>query len=1322
MSKNTCVLYPEVTLPNGGSEASRLYKDLLDKKKFHYPRPFVNMVYASYIVSDVETKMETIKNADGTPKYKKNRQGQFNAKDVVEFLELDKAFRELNTLNDEARRLGAIDADGNKIDYTDAEEALKKVNDFNATHKGLVAYLMPQGDVYNINVYTKDSRTITMAATMRNMLDTWEKRKEVFNRAGIDITQVPQELASVFNASNTFLDQHLKNLTKQNITEFYKKDALALFFIDKDSAEVQRLVNKFGSIEDAAQALQDFNQGNINLPDDKQHLLQMAMNHAKKLHGIDIDALVDDINEKVNSSFESPEWKIKHEIIKENKKWGIDRFEIDRLNDEIKFLSQANAEAVVQLERKIRELYKEKGNNEEGRRLEEILNKLMKELNSNHYYTGIIDFLGIAVTDAANIDTLLQSVPQTGDERDRVFNNIKALQDAKRIITQYKYIVDALASDKTTIDEAITMENINNIKDKAKQLSDFFSKKEEVIKERTKTVLHDFFVMATEGKMSESDIYDILEKEVMETGWTDRWLNSIGTAKNTFIAAAGAVMRNQEIQRDQAINSVKILVNKANYRLTKAGYDTKFMYEDQKHIASDINWQAYDDAKERQAKNLARQGFKGFDFKQALEDWEMQNTEERLVDKKNGRKERVPNANYRKTEDFQKGWAPEQKEYYNTIMELKGELETLYPEKGRNFYLPPQVRRNMVDAITESTKAMDAKGVGKALMNKGLNTFTIREDDTNFVENGMINGEETLFGYGNYDNTVKKEIPIYFQNPVAEGELLLDFSSGMMRLVGSAIGYDAMNSIRDVMEFMRDYAHEKKAPASMSEVVDNSMVRVTKLLYQNAKKNGVEEILNGFIDSHIYGIKNFDNPKYMPKRMIKLLDSIKNYTSVKGLMLNFPGAAANALTGIQQIFIDAGCGEFFGMKDFGWAATKLFGDAGIGGEVMELFEGNANNSSHKAKLLRDMFDPMQENYENDMNKRYHSNLFRQLISKDCKFIGYGEGEYVIHMIPMYAILHKEKVLLNGKKISLYDALEVTNKEDGNAELKPRQEVTDLDGNALTSDYIFKIRKKIDYANKSMHGAMNAEDRGLIHQYVLGRLAMNFRQWMVAHYSRRFRGRHFDFDLMDYREGYWVSLWKGLANDDTKDMWNAGSWKIWKDRQRLDAIGMFMKDFATFMFRSSTQWSNLSDMQKYNIKRVRAEILTFIALTGLSFALGEPDDHKKEFWRRWWIYQTQRMLVDTEASMPLPQAVNSMMTILKSPMAGINTLNSMLYVLWGLTNGDLWDEIKSGPHKGENRYWRNVVKYDFPVFRHLERLSTLDEDDSLFKVFESSPND
>lgn len=157
-----------------------------------------------------------------------------------------------------------------------------------------------------------------------------------------------------------------------------------------------------------------------------------------------------------------------------------------------------------------------------------------------------------------------------------------------------------------------------------------------------------------------------------------------------------------------------------------------------------------------------------------------------------------------------------------------------------------------------------------------------------------------------------------------------------------------------------------------------------------------------------------------------------------------------------------------------------------------------------------------------MHTRYHRSLFRKILAHDCSMIGYGAGEHFVHYVNMYAVLHHEKVLVNGKETTLYHAFKVSDKQDGNAELELVSGVTRMDGSAITAEYLEEVKRKIKYVNQTTHGSMNIEDKGRIHQYLLGRAIMNFRQWMVEHYSRRFRKRHWDGILQAFREGYWNS--------------------------------------------------------------------------------------------------------------------------------------------------------------------------------------------------------
>ena len=59
--------------------------------------------------------------------------------------------------------------------------------------------------------------------------------------------------------------------------------------------------------------------------------------------------------------------------------------------------------------------------------------------------------------------------------------------------------------------------------------------------------------------------------------------------------------------------------------------------------------------------------------------------------------------------------------------------------------------------------------------------------------------------------------------------------------------------------------------------------------------------------------------------------------------------------------------------------------------------------------------------------------------------------------------------------------------------------------------------------------------------------------------------------------------------------------------------------------------------------------------------------------------------------------------------------------YGLTNGDITTKIKSGDHKGENKYWRNIKKYNLPFFKDWEQMQKMSEDESIFQVFKDTPS-
>ena len=203
MANSSCIMYPEV---NG--KPSKLYKHLLNEKKIE--RTVVNYIYAAYLTSDLADKMDQAG-------YKRNSQGQHEGSDVLKFIDYASWVSEVSSLAQEERRIGAVDNNGKRIDYTNAEEALDKANDLNNTSKGLVATVIQHGDVYNIIVAEKNSRTFGYAESVAEKLKAWDIYKQAFSSIGIDIEVMPQEIASTFSAYNTDLAQRLINLQKTQI-------------------------------------------------------------------------------------------------------------------------------------------------------------------------------------------------------------------------------------------------------------------------------------------------------------------------------------------------------------------------------------------------------------------------------------------------------------------------------------------------------------------------------------------------------------------------------------------------------------------------------------------------------------------------------------------------------------------------------------------------------------------------------------------------------------------------------------------------------------------------------------------------------------------------------------------------------------------------------------------------------------------------------------------------------------------------------------------------------------------------------------------------
>lgn len=776
------------------------------------------------------------------------------------------------------------------------------------------------------------------------------------------------------------------------------------------------------------------------------------------------------------------------------------------------------------------------------------------------------------------------------------------------------------------------------------------------------------------------------------------------------------------------------------------------------YVRSNYDWAAYNKAKNKAEALLRKSGLTGFEFNDEMEKWERENTIEKVVDEKSGRTERVPSKDYwlfKTEEEFLESLGPSHvREYYLTMMQIKGEIGTLLPSYAQKQYLPPQRRASWIDIVTEGKRrGLDAKGVAKNILDR-MNFLKQREDDTSFVEGGLIGERNAVKSYSSYDDTLLKQVPIYYINPLRDqSDLLMDFSGAVEGLGAVAANYavlngcgertaganDSITGVKEVVENMADYLKYRPIADFNSDgkkridIAKWKEAIVGKVLRRHSDRTLTSFMIDGFVNKHIYNQQLALGTEGSVLRKLQLLiRGLLGYTSVAALSVNVKGAVSNWLVGEYQMLFEGLSGsmrggfrkknrdkaEYYTFADYARADGIMFGQGVKLGTVMDHL---ANTTGTLGHLLERKFDPLQEVYTDLGEKRYFSGV-KKLIGGFNWMGMYSVGESLIHLHNMYSVLCHEKVKLNGKEVSLYDVFDKEYTEDGkNAKLIIKDGATTLDGSAITDEYLEKVQAKIRMINQKTHGSMNTEDKGMIHMAMAGRAAMQFKQWMVEHYSRRFRGRYFDGTTRTWQEGYYNTVYKLM--------------KSW------------VSDLLKTNIEATARWNQLDNTQKNNVTRAISELVCFAGLLGIAAALGDPKEHKGERLYRFLIYQIRRLIMDEEASMPVTPLLIAAgiayggektaqmlgadieasfntsggmykegITMAQTPFAITKTIQGLLYPITGL--GEAADVYQKGRNKGKNKYWTKIKKNTIPFYGQIDQLLHMDTEDYIFNVFDN----
>ena len=1097
---------------------------------------------------------------------------------------------------------------------------------------------------------------------------------------------------SIFNAINIagmmdYFDTMSRVLSSsQSIRVLRLGDIKTLMTFNSNSQIIQRLIQRYGNFDTAATELYNFTKNYMtssasvyNTTDYAR--LEGALHELKRFGGIDTVALKQQINnESANVRSNDRNFLIANSLKNLGACTDITDIPMSHLTTKISNLRDVAIRSANILARKLRDV-KEKGDDREAIEIDRRRRKILYRIEGKSYYSGTLEVMQEALQDLQNIAATINSIPNNGTRLEQITAYASVYRAYEDIVNNYMDIVTALSDiDNIIINEKVSQADRLALQDVARQLKS----KLETVKKELDLHREDLAIDVISEYLGTDPINGVSVACVVTNAMSDvnlfsTWIYSLTDANNSMVQTVGTIIRKAEQERDKILVKFSDRIRQATYKLGKAGIrNTDFMYEEDGRIISDIDWESYYNVRARYRKDLIKmQGLKGYALDKAMLDWEEQNTEDREVDKVSHRTERIPNSQYRKPMPVLN--AAEQ-EYYDTMMQIKGELGTMMPNYARSQYTPPQVRMDLYDAVRDAWKNYKRgdfiRRLIKVLWNSMKDLVVFREDEAIAFSN-----RDDALRASESDFTPKKRIPIFYTAPLKDQTYLdKNFARTLSLLATTAVSYHTMSKIEDTVNYMKAYSmgvgtidtDVKGNPNK--DINEVSIVRIVNNMRANLTP-GMAIVIANAIDDRLYKIPAYKNTWYN-----KLLLTLVRYTSFTGLTMNIKGAITNKLQGHIQTFIEACGGEFFTVKDWFRAEVeymKFFKNKKeTAALLMDRYKGTKTSLT---TLINERFNVQQDVFQDMLNEKYYLSAFNRALNMGDSMMLYGIGEYYIHQVNLRALLIHEKVLYNGKKTSLLDVFDKTAPVDGVSELTIKPGATRLDGSPITEEYLDSIMNISKLINQESHGAMADEDKGLIHRYAFGKVLMNFRQWMVKHYSRRFRKEHKDPLTGRIREGFHITFTTMLMATLAEF---AGS--------RLSLI-KYRRDGKIDKFIEKHSWKNIKDARhkRANVRKAITEYAILAILGAIwKFVFGGDDDDEKKagFWSKNGYDITDRLLVEVAGSTPilLPR---QFMTLVNKPFPAINTFNRFVYPIVGI--GEMTEEYKRGRWKGENKYFHKL---------------------------------
>lgn len=908
-----------------------------------------------------------------------------------------------------------------------------------------------------------------------------------------------------------------------------------------------------------------------------------------------------------------------------------------------------------------------------------LIDKLEIELADNNEIEGIYSFLDNALEELQKVSyrlELLRDTPATN-----VNERASVLRDVRNYMYSYKNIIEDIR--KALVDEEryndnrygqrvrVSLDNVSIL------LGDLFVKYNSVSMPLFVDFIRPFIgesVIIPFGKFKGKVIKaeDLMKMADEDISFFDRWLDSMADSSDYMLKVMDqAVKKSKEQARLRTINVMKQL-QAATIKLEKAGIkNTDWMFErDSKgnlsgNYISEINQALFKEKVREMFKSLNEKygknpiGEDAEKYKRERQAWFDANME--IV---NGK--RVPKMSIYGNKQYQ-GLNKAQKEYYDTIMNIKSQLDSYLPEKYTTLTNAVKIRKDLLERVKSSN---GVKSGVKQIWENIKDEFIRRTDDVDFGDRATVKDFE-----GNEVQT----LPIYFTK-LKEGEsandLSTDIVSTLTAYAAMANDFDEMNKVIDVLELGRDLLRERQIIQTQGgKPLIEKFKAVGREVESKLTKEGEAtrfiQRLNDFFEMQVYGRYMADEGTFGKTNIDKgkVANFINRVTSMNNLALNVLSGISNVVTGKVMMRIESLAGEFFNEKNT-IAADRIYGKA-LPAYLAEI--GNRVKTS-KLALWNELFNVMQE-YEQDIREVNfdRKTWFSRMFGTSTLFFMNNAGEHWMQNRTSLALADAYKMKApNGKIVNLWDAMEVvpvdkSNKKAG-AKLQLKQGYTKADGSAFTNEDIIRFSRKSAAINQRMHGIYNKADRSAAQRLAIGRMAMMFRKWIKPSLNRRFKSAAYNYDLEAWTEGYYRTSGRFLLQ--------------------------LARDLREAQFNIAARWDELSATEKANIRRALTETGHFLVVMAIIGLIEWSDDRDRPWLVRMTEYQARRLYTELGSMIPGKSMISEGLKIIKSPAAGVNTIENMLDLTKLLNPWNYIDEIQSGRYEGHSTAYKSF--FESPV--------------------------